>query len=286
MEIVLGKTAGFCYGVKRAVESANQDISICREKIYCLGEIVHNKIVTKDLEAKGMQVIEKIEDTKGITIIRAHGVAKEIYEYAEKNKIILKDYTCPMVLKIHKIAEKYENQGYLILLCGNKAHPENIGTISYCGKNAVNIENESDIDNVIDTIVNANSKKVVILSQTTFSVKKFNTIIEVLKERLEKESIILEVENTICNATEVRQSETEKISKEVDVMIIIGGKNSSNTKKLYEIASKNCEKSILIEDENELDINLIRDIKKIGIMAGASTPEISIKNVIKKIKDY
>ena len=126
MEVVLGKTAGFCYGVKNAVEGAKKELENAKEKVYCLGEIVHNKQVVDELKKNGMVFIENIEDAKGKTIIRAHGVKKEVYDVAKKNNIELKDYTCPNVLKIHEIAEEYANDGYYIFLCGSKVHPENI----------------------------------------------------------------------------------------------------------------------------------------------------------------
>jgi len=146
MKIIVGKTAGFCYGVNRAVEGSKKILKESKEgNIYCLGEIVHNKTVVDELKKEGIKFINKIEEAKGTTIIRAHGVPKEIYKEAENKKIELKDYTCPNVLKIHEIAKKYAEEGYFILLCGNKEHPENIGTISYCGKNFYVINNEKEV---------------------------------------------------------------------------------------------------------------------------------------------
>ena len=136
MKILIGKTAGFCYGVKRAVEGAENEIKNSKTPVYCLGEIVHNKQVVEDLKNKGITFVEDINSAKGTTIIRAHGVPKEIYEKAQQKNIELKDYTCPNVLKIHKIAEEYAKKGYFIFLCGSKKHPENLGTISHCSKNS------------------------------------------------------------------------------------------------------------------------------------------------------
>lgn len=152
MEIIVGKTAGFCYGVKRAVESATNDAKNSNGKIYCLGEIVHNKQVVNELKEQGVEFIEDINIADSTTIIRAHGVSKDIYRIAEENKIDLKDYTCPNVLKIHKIAEKYASEGYYILLFGSKKHPENIGTMSFCGKKYLVIESEEELVNAIDVI--------------------------------------------------------------------------------------------------------------------------------------
>lgn len=152
MEIIVGKTAGFCYGVKRAVESATNDIKNSNKKIYCLGDIVHNKQVVNDLKEQGVEFIEDINRADSTTIIRAHGVSKDIYRIAKENKIDLKDYTCPNVLKIHKIAEEYASKGYYILLFGSKKHPENIGTMSFCGDKYFVIETEEELVNAIDAI--------------------------------------------------------------------------------------------------------------------------------------
>ena len=278
MEILLGENAGFCYGVKRAVEGAELETKNTEGKIYCLGEIVHNKEVINDLKEKGLRFIENISEADATTIIRAHGVPKEVYKYADENEIILKDYTCPNVLKIHKLAEEYSSNGYFIILFGSKKHPENIGTISYCGEYYFVAENEDELFLAIDEIKHKKFNKILVLSQTTFSLENFDTFQEILKNELNK-GIELIIKNTICKATEIRQKETEDLSKKVDCMIIIGGKNSSNTKKLYDIANKNCAYAICIETVNELDKRLLDGVEKIGIMAGASTPRKSIDEV-------
>ena len=282
MELIIGKTAGFCYGVKKAVEGAEDNLK--KEKnLYGLGEIVHNKKVVKKLENLGMIFIENIEDARGKTIIRAHGIPKEVYEKAKENKIEIIDYTCPKVLKIHQIAEEYAQKGYYIFILGAKNHPENIGTISYCGKNYSVIEKEDDVFKALEKLEKSNIKKLLVISQTTYSIEKFYIIEEIIKNELPKD-IELVIKNTICKATELRQIETEEISKKVECMIIIGGKNSSNTKKLYEIAKKNCKQAIAIESVDELNIEELKDKEKIGIMAGASTPKESIDEVINYLK--
>ena len=283
MEMIVGKTAGFCYGVKRAVEGAKSEIVKTKEPIYCLGEIVHNQQVIEMLEKEGITFIEDIKLAKGNTMIRAHGVKKEIYNEAKKNNIEIKDYTCPNVLKVHKIAEEYRKNGYYIFLCGSKEHPENIGTISYCGKNSTIIETENEVYEALEKFKQSNSKKLLLISQTTYSLEKFHNIEEIIKNKV-AENIELVIENTICKATELRQKETEKIAKEVDYMIIIGGKNSSNTKKLYDIAKKNCKNAICVETVQELNLEEIKRQKRIGIMAGASTPQESIIEIVNAIK--
>ena len=280
MEIIVGKTAGFCYGVKRAVEGAIEETEN-KEEVYCLGEIVHNKEVVKKLKQKGIKQIEKIEEATGKTIIRAHGIAKEIYEKAKEMNIEIKDLTCPKVLQIHKIAEDFQKEGYYIFLFGNKNHPENIGTISYCGNKYYVIEDLERLPEALKKLEESQVKKLAVIAQTTYNLEKFETGTKEIERLLEDKGIKIDIVNTICHATESRQKETEEISKNVDFMIIIGGKNSSNTQKLYEIAKKYCREAVCIETKEELEkIELdFSKYNKIGIMAGASTPKESIVDV-------
>ena len=282
MEIILGKTAGFCYGVRNAVSKAEEKLKE-NKNISSLGELVHNGEVIKRLEKLGLNVVENIEDANNKVIIRAHGVSKDIYEKAKKLNIEVFDFTCPSVLKIHKIAEEYANKGYYIFLIGGKTHPESIGTISFCGDNSYLVENEEDLDNALNSFYKSNLKQLFIIVQTTFSLEKFEFMTDYIKNQIRKD-ILLEVKNTICNATRIRQEETATISKNVDFMIIIGGKKSSNTKKLYDIAKENCNNTVIIETKNELNLNEVRKYEKIGIMAGASTPDESINDVIEICK--
>ena len=283
MNIIVGKTAGFCYGVKRAVDGAKNEIQIAKEQMYCLGEIVHNRQVVNNLKKKGLVFIEDIQESTGKIIIRAHGIKKEIYEEARKKKIELKDYTCPNVLKIHKIAEEYAENGYFIFLCGSKNHPENIGTISYCGKNSYIIEKEEDTLKALEELEKSGINKLLVISQTTYSLEKFFMIEEMIKNEFPKSKKLV-IKNTICRATELRQKETEKLAKKVGYMIIIGGKNSSNTRKLYEISKANCKDCVCVEAAKQLDLKKIKQQEKIGIMAGASTPQESIEEIVNTIK--
>ena len=285
MEYIVGKTAGFCYGVKNAVEKSEKALE--NEKpIYCLGEIVHNKNVVKDLENKGIIFIDNLKQNleKRKTIIRAHGIAKEVYTQADKMGIDLIDLTCPKVLKIHKIVSEYNEKEYYIFLVGSKKHPEIIGTASFCGDDVSIIENIDDINISIDNFKKSNRKKLAIVVQTTFSLQKFTEITESIKKKF-KNFENIEVVNTICNATKIRQEETEELSKKVDCMIIVGGKNSSNTKKLYEISKKNCNNTICVEEVNEIDKGVLKQGNIVGIMAGASTPQCSINSVIELVKN-
>lgn len=282
MEIIVGKNAGFCYGVKRAVEGAKEEIKK-NEMIFGLGEIVHNEEVIRQLEGLGMQFIDDIQQARGKTIIRAHGVPKEIYKTAKENGIELMDYTCPKVLKIHQIIEEYAKAGFFIFLLGSKKHPENIGSLSYSGENKYVIEKEDDVFKAMEALKTSSIKKLLVIAQTTYSLEKFFIIEEIIKNELPKD-IEITVKNTICQATGTRQKETENMAKEVDYMIIIGGRNSSNTQKLYDIAKKYCESTVLIGNEEELDTTKIKQSDKVGIMAGASTPEESINEVKNKIE--
>ena len=282
MELIVGKTAGFCYGVKRAVDGAKEELKK-NERLYGLGEIVHNQEVIKELENLGMQFIDDIEESKGKTIIRAHGIPKQIYEEAKEKDIELIDYTCPKVLKIHEIAEEYAKKGYYIFLLGNKKHPEIIGTLSYCGDHKFVIEKEEDTIKALETFEKTGIQKLLVISQTTYSLEKFYMIEEIIKNEIPR-NIELVVKNTICQATEIRQKETEEMAKKVDSMIVIGGKNSSNTKKLYEIAKQYCKTVLLIENETELVLDNMKSTDKVGMMAGASTPKESIEKVIEKLK--
>lgn len=282
MEIVLGKTAGFCYGVRNAVQKAEEKLKK-HKNVSCLGELVHNGQVIRKLEKLGLKIVERVEDSNNKVIIRAHGIAKEIYHKAKKLDIEVFDFTCPNVLKIHKIADEHASKGYYIFLIGGKNHPESLGTISFCGKDSYLIETKEEIDEAIKAFKDSNIKKLLIIVQTTFSLEKFNSYVRQIKEKID-DDVELQVKNTICNATKIRQEETCEISKKVQCMIIIGGKNSSNTKKLYDIARENCENTMIVETKDELDVSTVKKFEKVGIMAGASTPDNSIDDVIKAIE--
>ena len=247
-----------------------------------MGELVHNKQVTENLSSKGMKFIDNIEEAKNKVIIRSHGVTRNIYIKAKELNIKVIDLTCPKVLKIHNIAQDYSKDGYYIFIIGKTTHPEMIGTISFCGEYYSVIENESEIENAVNQFKKSNKDKILIISQTTFSLETFENIIIKIKQRIPEEKI--EIKNTICTATKQRQEETEKMAKQVDAMIIIGGKQSSNSNKLYELAKKYCNIVLFIETEKELDLKTLKGINKVGVMAGASTPNESIVKVVEKLK--
>lgn len=285
MNIIVGKNAGFCFGVKRAVEGSLKEITN-NKKIYCLGELVHNNEVINKLQEKGIIFIDDINEIKNDNaklIIRAHGVDQKVYEDAKDKKIEFIDFTCPFVSKIHKIADDYQKKGYYIFLIGNRKHPEIIGTSSHCGNNYSIIEDENDLTDELNILKKKKIKDLLVIVQTTYSKNKYDVIEKNIRENIDS-CVNLVIKNTICNATSERQDETKEIAKNVDLMIIIGGKNSSNTRKLFEIACKYTT-SLIIETADEINLDNLRDYENVGIMAGASTPKESIDELISKLKD-
>lgn len=284
MELIIGKTAGFCFGVRNAVDKTYEEINKNTKNLYCLGELVHNGRIVENITKKGVITVNDIYEipNNSNVIIRAHGVEPSIYDIANEKNLNLIDLTCPKVAMIHKLAKEFVNNKYYIFLIAENNHPETIGTKGFCGKNSTIIEDLEDIDGAIENFNNSSLTKIAILAQTTFSVEKFNNIVNNIKARVNCE---MKVESTICNATEMRQAETEELSKKVDLMIVIGGQNSANTKRLYDISSKNCKNAILIQnkDDEVLKEVLKNNFEKIGIMAGASTPKESIDEVIEYI---
>lgn len=283
MEVILGKTSGFCFGVKNAIDGAEKELKN-NNKVYCLGEIIHNEEVIKDLENKGLEIINDINDAFDKVIIRAHGVPKEVYEIGKKRNIEILDYTCPFVLKIHNTVVEYAKNNYFIFLLGIKNHPETVGTISFCGNNSYLIETLDDISNALKSFDNSGLENLLIISQTTFSVSLFENIVNNIQSSLSSK-VNLVIKNTICNTTSMRQKEAEQLSKNVDLMIIIGGQHSSNTKKLYEISKKHCKNVLLIQTEKNLKQEYFHGIGKVGIMAGASTPQSIIEDVVNFCKN-
>jgi len=273
MNIIVGKNSGFCAGVKYTITKTEEELKNSSGELDCLGEIIHNNQVIKDLETKGLRIINSIDEAKNKVIIRAHGISKDIYTLAKEKNIKLIDLTCPNVLKIHKQVEDFANKNYFIFLLGVKNHPETIGTISFCGDNSYIIENKEEINSAIDALYKSDLKNVLIISQTTFSISLFDELCSIIENSLDS-TFNIEIEKSICNATHLRQVEAKELASKSDLMIIIGGSHSSNTKKLYEASSQYCKNVIIIETKEDLDINFAKTFENIGIMAGASTPRI------------
>ena len=279
MEIFTSKNSGFCAGVKTTITKAKEALAQSDSKIDCLGELIHNKQVVDDLKNNGLEIIDSIQDATNKVIIRAHGTSKDVYDYALANNIELIDLTCPNVLKIHNQVQEFSSKNYFIFLLGIKGHPETIGTYSFCGKNSYLLENEEDIPLAIDCFKKSKLTDALVISQTTFSLSLFEKIASNITKSL-GEKYNIKIEKSICNATSRRQNDANDISSKVDLMIIVGGKNSSNTKKLCDVSLKNCKNVIHIETKDELHINFLKQFKKVGIMAGASTPDYITDEII------
>lgn len=283
MELIVGKTAGFCFGVRNAVEKTYEELNKT-SNLCCLGELVHNESIIEKLKNAGVSVYDNIDDIPEASnvIIRAHGENPSVFEKAKQKNINVINLTCPKVLKIHELAKDFANNGYFVMLIAERKHPETIGTIGYCGDNSCIIEAIEELDSAIENYKASKLEKIAVIAQTTFSLSKFNEIVDCLKQKVECE---IDIKNTICNATAMRQAETEELSKKVDLMIVIGGKSSANTKRLYEISARNCKNAILIQNKDDEDLKVIlkKNYNKIGIMAGASTPKENIDEVVEFI---
>jgi len=279
MEIKLAKTAGFCFGVQRAVDTVYNQIAESAAPIYTYGPIVHNETVVRELEEKGVKVLNSEEELKalkaGTVIIRAHGVGKHIYELLEAEEVRLVDATCPFVRKIHRIVEKESASGRKILIVGNAKHPEVEGIRGWCSAPSFVVESVSEAQ---DFTIGPN-EKLCVVSQTTFNYNKFKDIVEIIS----KKGYDIIVLNTICSATEERQAEARQIASEADAMIVIGGSHSSNTQKLFEICKKECENTYHIQSLEDLDFKTSQSIRCVGITAGASTPKKIIEEVQKHV---
>ncbi|MDO4293747.1 MAG: 4-hydroxy-3-methylbut-2-enyl diphosphate reductase [Eubacteriales bacterium] len=277
MEVLLAKSAGFCFGVKRAVERV-YELAGSGGRIYTFGPIIHNEEVVGDLEKKGVSVIESTEQLakikSGVVVIRSHGVAKSVYEQIERQGLECVDATCPFVRRIHRIVEKESENGKQILIVGNAGHPEVEGIMGWSRTPAWVAETPGEMEKISPDP----SVPVCIVSQTTFNYNKFKELVEIFKKRGYDISVV----NTICNATEERQTEAKEIAAKVDAMIIIGGKHSSNTRKLYEICSRECAHTYFIQTLDDLHLELPKSVRLVGITAGASTPN----KIIEEVQNY
>ena len=292
MEIKVAKTAGFCYGVKRAVDTVYNAIEENRSesqprKIYTYGPIVHNDVVVNDLREKGVGIIENYEELKDMkdsgalrhstVIIRAHGVGKDVYEFLDdgESDIKLMDATCPYVRKIHELVRAAKDRGESVVITGSSTHPEVIGILGEIEYDAYVIENVNEAKELSIP----DNKPVCIVSQTTFNLEKFEDIVDIFCKKLYD----IRVLNTICNATKQRQTEARSLAREADIMIVIGGKNSSNTAKLYDICKSECEDTYYIQSKEDLKIEA-GSVRCVGITAGASTPKTIIEEVLNYVR--
>lgn len=276
-EVILAENAGFCFGVKRAVDTSIEAKQSSKEKIYTFGPLVHNKNVINRLSEEGIfevndQGLQQVgnEDT---IVIRSHGVAPQLMERIQGTGAQVIDATCPFVTAIHKNVKKYYDLGYQIVIVGDEKHPEVIGSNGWCENTAIITRDGSDIEISAD--------KVCIVAQTTEKISN----LEKVKEALSKQCKEVVTFNTICSATKERQKSAEETSKIVDVMLVVGSNTSSNTTKLYEICRKNCENTYFIDNSNEIPSWIMEgeNVKKVGVTAGASTPDWIIQDVLDKL---
>ena len=275
MEVIVAKTAGFCFGVKRAVEQVYEQIEKAERPVYTFGPIIHNEQVVEDLAQKGVRVIDTEEELEtvrdAIVIIRSHGVGKHIYDLLERNGVTVVDATCPFVKKIHRIVQEQQAAGRRVIIVGNPDHPEVQGIRGWGDEGTLVVENADQIENLpVST-----KDKLCVVAQTTFNYNKFQDLVE----KFEKKGCDILVLNTICNATQERQVEAKRIASEVDAMIVIGGRNSSNTQKLYEICRKECKNTYFIQTLGDFNPECVNSVRSVGITAGASTPNQIIEEV-------
>jgi 4-hydroxy-3-methylbut-2-enyl diphosphate reductase len=284
MEVKVAKTAGFCFGVQRAVDKVYELIGSCPDRLFTLGPIIHNEEVVNDLEKKGVRVASE-DDLRTLpegstVVIRSHGVGKEVYDHLEEYGLSYVDVTCPFVLKIHRIVEKESRAGTHIVIIGDPDHPEVVGICGWCMGPYTVIRTEQDALDFVFPI----DKNICIVSQTTFNYNKFKDLVEILSKKRYDNTVlnILNILNTICNATEERQREAKSIAGEVDTMLVVGGRHSSNTQKLFEICKKECENTYYIQTPVDLDSDMFQCSSYVGITAGASTP----KKIIEEVQEH
>ena len=271
MEVILADNLGFCYGVKRAIQLA-ENSAAPGQVTNTLGPIIHNPQMVAKLAENGVGTVDSLDEVKeGTIIIRSHGVGPDVYDRVEAMGLNMVDATCPHVRKAQSSAKMLADEGYQVVIIGEKRHPEVKSIIEWAGDGAVAIETEEEADSL------PKYGKLGVVAQTTFSAPKFKLIVE----RLLDKSSDMKILRTICTATDQRQSAAMKLATEVDLMIVIGGKNSANTTRLAQLCGDKC-KTYHIETADELRDDWFDKIKKIGITAGASTPDWIIKEVYKK----
>ena len=302
--IKIAKNSGFCFGVKKAIEIAEEVAQNNNEKTYVLGQLVHNERVIGDLESKGIVFVDNIQNIpqNAITVLRAHGEPGTTYPILEQKSITkgknLNDATCPLVTLVHNVAMKLKNNGYEVIIFGKADHPESIGTSYYLkGGDTFIVENAEDSDLVINYISSNEYNKYAIISQTTMSVYGYKKLIDDINSKLSNgkfEEIQLNLRDltkkfgyvdTICNPTKQRQSGTEELAKESDIMVVIGGLNSSNSKELYAKCKEIGVESYFIQSSEQLKKDWFSGKEKIGVTAGASTPDYLIDEVAERIKE-
>ena len=279
MKVTVAKSAGFCFGVRRAVEQVYHQVKEGKKPVYTYGPIIHNDQVVRDLEALGVRVIHAEEEldsiSEGTVIVRSHGVPRRIQEKIEARGLELVDATCPFVKKIHRIVMEESRKGAAVIIAGDESHPEVEGIRGWAEGPVWVVSRPGDMERLPLSA----GKAAVLVAQTTFNYNKFEELVEIFSKKGYDGNVI----NTVCNATEERQSEARQIARTVDAMIVIGGRHSSNTQKLYEICSKECKNTYFVETLDDLDSKPFQSFRHVGITAGASTPNKIIEEVQKHV---
>ncbi len=271
MKIIIANRAGFCFGVKRAIKTTYDAIDKVSGEVATLGPLIHNPQVVSQLEKMGVRPIENIRDFQGeAVIIRSHGVPNTIVKTAEAAGIRVVDATCPFVKKAQEYAHLLDEEGYRVVIVGDKDHPEVQGILAYAGESALAAADEEDLSQL------QRVRKVGIVAQTTTSSEKFKRVVNRCLDIAGEVKIF----NTICDATHIRQKEAQKISRAVDVMLVVGGKNSGNTTRLAELCRQTGTRTFHVETHNEIDAAWFQDVHKVGITAGASTPDWIISGIV------
>lgn len=285
MEIIKADKIGFCFGVNNAVKKAIEELEM-NHKLYCYGDIIHNKDAINKLADMGMIIIDDLPELKKANdakvLIRSHGVPKMVIDFLNKYKIDYIDATCPKVKKIHKIVEDYSKDNYNIIIIGDKNHPEVEGIIGWISEDVQYLT--ANTFSELQQLPLKKGEKYCLVAQTTF----FHNIFDKMVEFLDKNSYTsIKVHNTICTATRDRQNSCREVAAISDLMLVIGGKKSSNTKKLYDLCKDKCEQTYLIENYKEIPYEFIKNKKlKVGIAAGASTPDWVIEEVIINVREH
>ncbi len=279
MKVTVAKSAGFCFGVRRAVEQVYHQVKEGKKPVYTYGPIIHNDQVVRDLEALGVRVIHAEEEldsiSEGTVIVRSHGVPRRIQEKIEARGLELVDATCPFVKKIHRIVMEESRKGAAVIIAGDESHPEVEGIRGWAEGPVWVVSRPGDMERLPLSA----GKAAVLVAQTTFNYTKFEELVEIFSKKGYDGNVI----NTVCNATEERQSEARRIARTVDAMIVIGGRHSSNTQKLYEICSRECKNTYFVETLVDLDSKPFQSFRHVGITAGASTPNKIIEEVQKHV---
>lgn len=286
MEVTVAKSAGFCFGVKRAVDTVYREIESGEKPVYTFGPIIHNEQVVEDLENRGVQVIHSEDELEGFSggtvVIRSHGVSRDVCEKIEARGMKIVDATCPFVKKIHRIVDEEGRKGRHVVIIGSADHPEVQGIMGWASGPVTVVHTAEEAE----SFVPENGKPISIVAQTTFNYNKFKDLVEILcKKRYDNNVLnILNILNTICNATEERQREAKNIAGEVDTMLVVGGRHSSNTQKLFEICKKECGNTYYIQTPVDLDSEMFQCSSYVGITAGASTPNKIIEEVQEHVR--